>query len=206
MKKIISISSILILVVLITFALLHFFEKQNIEQNDIEYIVTINGIRIPIDYYKLYLRTNIYHFENIGVETGEDVWRISVSGISAYETAKNHALESIILVSLTNMQANIELNESQIEMARIEAQNIFDSFNNSEKEIFSFETVLDVKKNIILYNATKEYLTRNYIENERDEIFNNMFRVWRENAVIERNIYVWNSIDVVEFKNKILEN
>jgi len=53
------------------------------------YIATLNGIPIPLDEYKIYLREEVLSFEFTG---GPLIWRTDFSGVPASEVAKNNAL------------------------------------------------------------------------------------------------------------------
>lgn len=161
----------------------------------IPYIATLNGVPVPLSHYKIYLRDEVRRFEETG---GSQIWLASFDGIPTGEVAKNHALESLIFVMLTNTQNYRALNEAELERARDLAEELFDSFTIDEQNAIGLDTVIEVMEAIILQQRIQFDLTQNYHPNDREAVFLDMYQVWRENAVVERNIDIWDSITIGE--------
>ena len=170
------------------------------EDGAIYYVATINGIPIPLDQYKVYLRTTVIDLNELG---GDDIWHytVNIDGLPTAEFAKESALELIITVILTNSQANIQLTDDESIAAISQAQAVFGAFTPAEQELFEMDTIVAVMQDILLHENIIQYLTQNYHPDERGEVWNQLYAVIRENAVLERNAEVWSTLDVAVFRN-----
>jgi len=159
------------------------------------YIATLNGVRIPLDEYKLYLREQIITFESIG---GQDIWKTTLDGVSSQVLAKQNALDSIIFVKLTLEYANnvgVYLTEENRAKALLNAQALLDSFTPEEAIHVDFDVIVNVMEESILQDRIFAQLTRNYASLEESiEVFNHIYSLWLQDAVIEKNVQVWDSI------------
>lgn len=159
------------------------------------YIATLDGVRIPLDEYKLYLREQIITFEAIG---GQDIWKTTLDGVSSQVLAKQNALDSIIFVKLTLSYADnvgVHLTEENRSEALLNAQTLFDSFSPEEAAQVDFGVIVNVMEESILQERVFEELTSNYASLEESiEVFNHIYDLWLQEAVIEKNVQIWDSI------------
>lgn len=197
MKKVIIILSLLAL--LVYGWLFGFFSPNHDLINIVPYIATINGFPIPLDEYKLYLRTSIVQFENIG--GGSEIWQTMINGVQAKEHAKDQALESIIFVKFSNLESNQYLTEYEMALARAQAEELFNTFTENEQNFFSLYTVVAVRESILLHEKNQQYLTQNYHIDNREAVFLQMFENWRQQAILEKNTQEWDRLHEV-FDNR----
>lgn len=188
-KKIISILiiAISVLVVVVGLALRH-------TSYETDYIATLNGEAIPLNEYKVYLREQIIIFEHIG---GTDIWKADFDGIPATEVAKQNALDSIVLVKVTNKQAlslNVQLTDEDKQDALINAETLYESLSIEEREHTDFNTVLTIMEESILKEKVSTELTQNYNLEERSMIFDEIYEIWLQDINIEKNAEIWDSI------------
>ena len=169
------------------------FNQSSRQQEMVPYVATINGAPIPLDQYKIYLRTIVTTFESFG---GPDIWQATIGGIPTPELAKRQALESIVFVMLTNSQTNMQLSEEESRLAAAQAQEMFNTFTPQEQELFDINTLITIREDILLHENVKQYLTQSYHADEREEVFAQMMEVIRQNAVLEHNTEVWDALDI----------
>lgn len=184
------------------FALMLFFGVFNREQEvqEFDYIATLNGVRIPLSEYKVYLREVVINFEYIG--GGSHIWKTTIDGISTQVFAKQNALDSIIFIKLTNSYADnigVYLTYEDKQEALARAEELFDSFTLEEMERIDFYVVVTVMEENILQERVFEEVTRNYaLQEERVAVFDHIYSLWLQDAIIEKNIEVWDSIVIAE--------
>lgn len=162
----------------------------------VDYIATLNGEIIPLNEYKIYLREQIIIFENIG---GTDIWKTDFDGIPATEFAKQNALDSIVLVKITNKQApdlNLYLTDEDKQDALINAEMLYQSLSIDERENTDFNTIITIMEESILKEKVSSELTRNYNVEERSIIFDEIYADWLQDIIIEKNAEVWDSISI----------
>ena len=174
------------------------FNRQE-EAQEFYYIATLNGIRIPLSEYKLYLREQIISFESIG--GGTYIWKTNFDGIPAQVVAKQRALDAIIFVKLIIEYADIigvYLTPEDKKEAVLNAEILFDSFTPQERQDIDFYVVVNTMKEMILQTKVFDEITRNYtLEEERAEVFHHIYELWLQDAEIEKNIQVWDSIIII---------
>jgi len=195
-KKLAFVAIMVTGLVVVLFTFNQFYQTEN---EITYYVATINGIPIPLDQYKVYLRTTVIDLNELG---GDDIWHytVNIDGMPTVEFAKETALELIITVILTNSQGNIQLTEAERSIAGSQAQAVFDRFTPREQEQFTMDTLVAVMEAILLRENTIRYLTQNYHPDEREEVWGHMYAEIRGNAVLERNTEVWDTLDATIFR------
>lgn len=167
----------------------------------VAYIATFNHTLIPLDQYKLYLRQNVQRFEN---EAGPDIWGTNLGGMTATELVKSQALESFLTVILTNLQTGhpytAGLTEDEQQAAADQALAIWNELTPTEQALFDIETLQQVREDILLHYNIRAYLTQNYVEHQRNEIFLNMFTHWRSQVNVLINFENWDTLDIEVFR------
>ena len=155
-----------------------------------EYALTIDGDKISIGEYKMYLNEQKKSFE---AEGGEDIWDADFDGVSAEKVAKENAINSIVLVKAAVKQAKelgISLDEAEMELVGEESQKIYDNYTDEEKAEIGLE--YDEIYNIIEENHIQqkvfEFVTdgleispsemESYIEDYYKENLMSYRRVW----------------------------
>jgi len=129
--------------------------------------------KVTRDEYLVYLYETIRSFESIG---GEDIWETDFDGKSAFDVAKENALNSLKIVKLTVLnseRAEVSLTEEEVAEAEKQAQEYVGKYGDSE-----YEVVLTVMKDKAIYNKTKEKVLSEYSVGEAD--FNSFVDTNRE--------------------------
>ena len=206
MKKIIIFSFIIKLITFGIFLLVYsIFPNTTVEQyNSVAYIAHLNGMPLSLDKYKLYLRSQVHYFENTG---GSIIWDTNMYGMTSREVVKRHALDSFILVFLTNQLTShpyIEgLTQEELDEAEEQAFIIWNGMTPREQDIFNIEVIRSVVEDTVLHSNIREYITQNYVEHQREQIFLSMFSEWREESDIVINFETWDAIDINDFRPEL---
>lgn len=148
----------LIKIILLSFCLVMIFcscSAKN-KEND-ETVITINGKDASFGEYGIYLNEVISSFEKIG---GSDIWDTDFDGRSAFDTAKENALNSLKMVKLTVDYADkngISLTDEEKKQAENEANDYINEYGEHYSDF-----VRKVMEEKILYNKTRNELLKDY--------------------------------------------
>lgn len=149
----------------------------NRNQND--YIATVEGEKISLEEFKVYLYIAQQEFEKLG---DEDIWDTSFeAGLTAEEAAKERALDSLVHVKISAKQAkrlNISLSEEQKEQAKLDASNFLGSLTNSQLQNIGIteEKMLKIMEEKAIYKEVYEEVTKNFEISEKD--FQNSYKAY----------------------------
>lgn len=120
-------------------------------------VITINGEEVGSKEYEIYFNEVIKSFEKIG---GSDIWDTDFDGRSAFDTAKENALNSLKMVKLTVNYANengISLTDDEKKQAETEAESYTAEYGTEYSDIA--KKVMEEK---ILYSKTRNELLKDY--------------------------------------------
>lgn len=149
----------------------------NRNQND--YIATVEGEKISLEEFKVYLYIAQQEFEKLG---DEDIWDTSFeAGLTAEEAAKERALDSLVHVKISTKQAkrlNISLTEEQKEQAKLDASSFLNSLTNSQLQNISIteDKMLKIMEEKAIYKEVYEEVTKNFEISEKD--FQNSYKAY----------------------------
>ena len=159
-------------------------------------VATVNGIPLPLSHYYLYLRPHVLHFEQTA--GGPEIWQAALEGIPTTQLVKEQALESALLVMLTNSQGVVTLTDADIATAHAQAHELFETFTPNERATLSLAAAKQVRQDIILHQLVQAHLTQNYHEDARELVFAELFADWRATAEVIINPDVWERITIGE--------
>ncbi len=120
-------------------------------------VITINGEEVGSKEYEIYLNEVIKSFEKIG---GSDIWDTDFDGRSAFDTAKENALNSLKMVKLTVNYADengISLTDDEKKQAETEAESYTSEYGTQYGD-----TAKKVMEEKILYGKTRNELLKDY--------------------------------------------
>lgn len=149
----------------------------NRNQND--YIATVEGEKISLEEFKVYLYIAQQEFEKLG---DEDIWDTSFeAGLTAEEAAKERALDSLVHVKISTKQAkrlNISLTEEQKEQAKLDASSFLNSLTDSQLQNISIteDNMLKIMEEKAIYKEVYEEVTKNFEISEKD--FQNSYKAY----------------------------
>lgn len=149
----------------------------NRNQND--YIATVEGEKISLEEFKVYLYIAQQEFEKLG---DEDIWDTSFeAGLTAEEAAKERALDSLVHVKISTKQAkrlNISLTEEQKEQAKLDASSFLNSLTDSQLQNISIteDKMLKIMEEKAIYKEVYEEVTKNFEISEKD--FQNSYKAY----------------------------
>lgn len=149
----------------------------NRNQND--YIATVEGEKISLEEFKVYLYIAQQEFEKLG---DEDIWDTSFeAGLTAEEAAKERALDSLVHVKISTKQAkrlNISLTEEQKEQAKLDAFNFLNSLTDSQLQNIAIteDKMLKIMEEKAIYKEVYEEVTKNFEISEKD--FQNSYKAY----------------------------
>lgn len=149
----------------------------NRNQND--YIATVEGEKISLEEFKVYLYIAQQEFEKLG---DEDIWDTSFeAGLTAEEAAKERALDSLVHVKISTKQAkrlNISLTEEQKEQAKLDAFNFLNSLIDSQLQNIAIteDKMLKIMEEKAIYKEVYEEVTKNFEISEKD--FQNSYKAY----------------------------
>lgn len=149
----------------------------NRNQND--YIATVEGEKISLEEFKVYLYIAQQEFEKLG---DEDIWDTSFeAGLTAEEAAKERALDSLVHVTISTKQAkrlNISLTEEQKEQAKLDAFNFLNSLTDSQLQNIAIteDKMLKIMEEKAIYKEVYEEVTKNFEISEKD--FQNSYKAY----------------------------
>lgn len=149
----------------------------NRNQND--YIATVEGEKISLEEFKVYLYIAQQEFEKLG---DEDIWDTSFeAGLTAEEAAKERALDSLVHVKISTKQAkrlNISLTEEQKEQAKLDASRFLNSLTDSQLQNIAIteDKMLKIMEEKAIYKEVYEEVTKNFEISEKD--FQNSYKAY----------------------------
>lgn len=149
----------------------------NRNQND--YIATVEGEKISLEEFKVYLYIAQQEFEKLG---DEDIWDTSFeAGLTAEEAAKERALDSLVHVKISTKQAkrlNISLTEEQKEQAKLDASSFLNSLTDSQLQNIAIteDKMLKIMEEKAIYKEVYEEVTKNFEISEKD--FQNSYKAY----------------------------
>lgn len=149
----------------------------NRNQND--YIATVEGEKISLEEFKVYLYIAQQEFEKLG---DEDIWDTSFeAGLTAEEAAKERALDSLVHVKISIKQAkrlNISLTEEQKEQAKLDASSFLNSLTDSQLQNIAIteDKMLKIMEEKAIYKEVYEEVTKNFEISEKD--FQNSYKAY----------------------------
>lgn len=130
-----------------------------------DYALIIDGEKISIEEYNVYLDEQIKSFEAQG---GSDIWEIDFDGVPAQEVAKQNAINSIVMVKAAAKHADqlgVSLTEEEIEQAHKNAEEIYGQEGNTE--LYN-----KIMEEAALQNKVYENITDSYqINNQEFEAY-----------------------------------
>ncbi len=135
------------------------------------YVATVEGEKISLSEFKVYLYIAQQEFEKLG---DEDIWDTSFeAGLTAEEAAKERALDSLVHVKISSKQAkkmNISLTKEQEEQAEIDAQNFLDSLTSAQLKNIAItkEQMIKIMEEKAIYKRVYEEVTKNFEISEKD--------------------------------------
>ncbi len=121
-------------------------------------LLSIDSNNIYIEEYNVYINETIRNFEKIG---GSDIWDTDFDGKTAFEAAKENALNSIKMVKLTIKRAdknNVKLTENEIKEAENEAERYIAEYGEEAPK----NILINVMKEKALYNKVREKILSEY--------------------------------------------
>ncbi len=134
-------------------------------KNSGETFATINGNVVTEAEYMLYLDEAADNFEAIG---GADIWATDFDGVSAEQTAKEMALNSMLTIKISAMKADeygFELTEEELATVKTDVANFVGSHGSGQTDIKLVETImLDKAK----YNKIRESTYANYTPSDAE--------------------------------------
>lgn len=170
-KKIIFIALLVILITAFTGCTMSFGGR--------DYVVKINGEKISISEYNIYLYEQKKIFEQKG---GEDIWETDFDGVPAQEVAKQNAVNSILIVKTSVEQAKslgIKLNEEDKSKVKADAEKFCDEIGTDEMESLSLteKKVYNVLLEGRIQKKVYEYITDGFEISKADfeSYFNNYY-------------------------------
>lgn len=149
----------------------------NRNQND--YIATVEGEKISLEEFKVYLYIAQQEFEKLG---DEDIWDTSFeAGLTAEEAAKERALDSLVHVKISTKQAkrlNISLTEEQKEQAKLDASSFLNSLTDFQLQNIAIteDKMLKIMEEKAIYKEVYEEVTKNFEISEKD--FQNSYKAY----------------------------
>lgn len=154
--------------------------------SSVEYIVNIAGEKISVEEYNIYLYEQRKLFEE---RVGSDIWDMTFDGSPAEHVARQNAMESLIHVKISVLQARklgiyltYEDSLRAIEEAHILMEEMYHYFGYSR---FPERTVITVMEDMILFDRLYEYITYG-VENGSD-VFEEHHLKWRANTYVNIN-------------------
>lgn len=181
------------------------FSSCNDQQN---YVAIVDGEKISVPEFKVYLYIAQQEFENIG---DTDIWDTSFeAGVTAEEIAKERALDSLAHVKISAKQAkkmNIYLTEDEKESAQKDATDFLNNLNENEIQAIgiSESNMTEIMEQKILYKKVKDEITKNFELSQRD--FENSYKdyVSKNDSLTEESLanrlviqYIFFSTDVLK--------
>lgn len=121
-------------------------------------LLSIDSNNIYIEEYNVYINETIRNFEKIG---GSDIWDTDFDGKTAFEAAKENALNSIKMIKLTIKRAdknNVKLTENEIKEAENEAERYIAEYGEEAPK----NILINVMKEKALYNKVREKILSEY--------------------------------------------
>jgi len=162
-------------------------------------IATLDGVPILFDHYQLYLRENVHFFEQ---SMGEALWQADFAGMTATEFIKNQTLEFLAVVTWAihhTQHPYTELTPTEQAQAHQEAQALWAELTAPEQDLFTFKTLYAVRRDVLLHNNIRDYLTQHYVAHQRNDVFLGMFADWRATVNLEVVTALWDRLDIQLF-------
>ncbi|MDR1067307.1 MAG: hypothetical protein LBL35_07770 [Clostridiales bacterium] len=147
-----------------------------------DWVVRVGDASVSAPEYLVYLYEQKVLFEDVG---GEDIWDTDFDGETPEEVAKRNALRRVETVKKTAaycVETDVSLSEERKLEADESATELFADMPRSLKDEggVTVDIVKKVAEDMGLYEMTYEFVTKNYILNERD--FESYFSDYIENG------------------------
>ncbi len=139
----------------------------------------INDTVITEAEYRLYLDEAVTNFEAIG---GKDIWQTDFDGVSAEQTAKDMALNSLLTIKISAMKADeygFTLTDEELKTVETDVANFLSSSGSGQTDIKLVRTIMTDKAK---YNKIRESTYANYVPSdaELESYFVDYYDVYEE--------------------------
>lgn len=152
------------------FILFQFVLTGCLNRVQIDYVAVIDGEKISVPEFKMYLYDAKIYYESVG---GEDIWDTDFEGKTAEEAAKEMALNSIAHVKISAKQAkkmNISLNEEEKAIALVDAVKFLKNLDEDTLKYSNIDEqqMTKIMEEKALYNKVYNETTKDFELSEKD--------------------------------------
>lgn len=148
----------LIILVIISLFMVTLCSCRQPDNDSQDIIVSLGDENVKLDEYEIYLHETIKGFEKIG---GNDIWDTDFDGKSAFDTAKDNALNSLVMVKLNEKRAEksgLKLSEDEVSESKSEAEKYIAEYGSDVPQ----DIVEGVMYEKAVYSKMRERLLSEY--------------------------------------------